>query len=456
MNDIRVPVVKLYAQNPHVKKALKPDNQMVATNPEQQKNLPQLVVPGFNDHHVILFGSKKPVKFAGAKYEPVDAVEKNSMDVFKNVAPSVVKINVAMEKVFVDPESGEEHVEKGGGSGSGSILDKEGHVLTNFHVINDADSIKIELNKGKEVEAKLIGADPSTDLALLKIDLPKAELEQLPIMKLGDSASVEGGQRAFAIGNPFNLYRTVTSGMVSALERSIVSPGGRLTKGVIQTDAPINPGNSGGALVNARGEQIGINAQIYSPSGASAGLGFAIPVNTAKDVVADLKVHGMVKRPFLGLSGGVPVEMFPPQIKAMLGIQDLEKGVIIQGVTPGGPAAQAGLKAGKMGVQFHPQMPPIILGGDIITAVDGKPVSNMTEIFDILDEKGIGSDIKIDYISLKVIPDPPAIKGFPSEPKSVTITVAETPGPDNNKSLNNPNMLKPLESDQLDEFGLRS
>ncbi|MEW5821234.1 MAG: trypsin-like peptidase domain-containing protein [Cyanobacteriota bacterium] len=458
MRDVSIPTIKLYVQNPSLtKNVTAPKKTIAMTDVQQNPNLPRLAIPGFNDHNVILFGKKfedTPVK----KYQPIDPVEKNSMDVFKNVAPSVVKINSKATKVVMDPRTGETQEIPSGGSGSGSILDKEGHILTNFHVINGADEITVELEKEKEVVAKLIGSDPSTDLALLKLDLPKAELEKLPVMILGDSTKVEGGQRSFAIGNPFNLYRTMTSGIVSALGRSIISPGGRITKGVIQTDAPINPGNSGGALVNAKGEQIGINSQIYSPSGASAGLGFAIPVNTAKEVVTELKAIGRVIRPYLGLSGGVPVEMLPPQVKKILGLDEIKKGVMLQAVIDGGPGDLAGLKGAQVGIQFNPMAPPIGIGGDIITKVAGKPVGNMTEVFEILDEHAIGTKITIEYVNHNVEEAPPmGVKGEVSEPKTVTIVVGETPGPDKKITAEyNEHMPKPLEKDDLENFGLRS
>ncbi|MGD9580900.1 MAG: S1C family serine protease, partial [Vampirovibrionia bacterium] len=423
----------------------------------------KLVVPGFNDHNVILFGKniKKPQAPAKTTYTPIDNVEKNSINIYNKIAPSVVEIAVKSIQQVVDPQSGEVTEIPSGGFGSGSILDKEGYIVTNFHVIKVADEITVILDKDKEAKATVIGSDPSSDLAVLKLDMPKAELEKLPIMKLGNSKDAIGGQRVFAIGNPFNLYRTVTQGIVSALERTIVSPGGRLTKGIIQTDASINPGNSGGALVNAKGEQIGINSQIYSPSGASAGLGFAIPIDLAKKIINDLKTEGRVIRPYLGLSGGLPVEALPPQLNKMLGIDKLEGGVILQNIIPDGPAAKAGLKGGEIGLSLSTGQ-TLLIGGDVITEISGQPVSNMTEIFELLDEKAIGEEIEIGYRNLSVEPNPPAgIKGTLSEHKTIKIVIEETPKPktelkDHLHELNNNNMPKPLETDRDRDFQFRS
>lgn len=461
MKTINLPQFTLLTNNVQPKMASKQPAQAPVMVPNE--NLSRLVLPGFNDHHVILFGNKakKPVKTDSTAYKPIDNVEKNSINIYNNVAPAVVEIAVSSNKIMVNPETGEKTKVPSGGFGSGSILDKEGYVVTNFHVINGAEEIKVIINKDHEVNAKLIGADPSSDLAVIKMDMPKEEMEKLPVMKLGSSADVVGGQRVFAVGNPFNLYRTVTQGIVSALERTIVSPGGRLTKGVVQTDASINPGNSGGALINAKGEQIGINSQIYSPSGASAGLGFAIPIDLAKKVIEDLKTEGRVNRPYLGLSGGLPVKALPPQLLDMLGIDKLESGVILQQIIPNGPASKAGLTGGSVGIQLSTG-DLLLLGGDVITQVSGKPVNNMTEIFEILDEKGIGDKIDITYSSLEVEPNPPVgIKGTLSEPKTISILIEGTPKPEEKDSehlheLNNGNTPKPLENDDNRDFQFRS
>lgn len=467
MKTINLPQFTLLTNNVQPRTASIPPKQTPVMMPNAS-DYSKLVVPGFNDHNVILFGAKakKTPAVASTAYKPVDNVEKNSINIFNNVAPAVVELAVSTTRIVMDPQTGMPKKIPSGGFGSGSILDKEGHIVTNFHVIKDAEEIKIIINKDHEVTAKLIGADPSTDIAVVKIvDMPKEELAKLPVMKIGTSDSVIGGQRAFAVGNPFNLYRTVTQGIVSALDRTIVSPGGRLTKGVVQTDASINPGNSGGALINARGEQIGVNSQIYSPSGASAGLGFAIPIDLAMKVVEDLKTNGYVSRPYLGMNGGLPVEALPPQLKAMLGMENIEKGVLLQAIIPEGPAAKAGLSGGKMAIQIQgPQgVQQMVIGGDLITKINGNPVGNMTEIFEQLDAKEIGDDLEITYCTAKIDVDEEnnQIKGTMSEPKTISIMVEATPKPEKESKelkldIDNSNMPKPLEDDTHRDFRFRS
>jgi S1-C subfamily serine protease len=461
MNNFSIPTVTV--NHALLNKKVQPQQNAVSVPPkvEMGKNLPTLAIPGFNDHHVILFGRKPAPATQGAdapkKYESLDSIEQNGINIYKNVSPAVVRVNVKSSQIVMNPETGEKMEIPQGGSGSGSILDKEGHVVTNFHVVSGADEIKIELEKGKSVPAKLIGSDPSTDISLLKIDMPKAELAKLPTVKLGDSNSAIPGQRTFAIGNPFSLYRTMTQGIVSALDRNIISPGGRITKGVIQTDASINPGNSGGALINAKGEQIGINSQIFTTSGSSAGLGMAIPINTAKQIIADLKTTGRVIRPYLGIKGGIPLEAMHPQLKQMFKLDKLESGVILQQVAEDGPASKAGLKGGQLMIQTN-EGDAMVIGGDIITKVNGQPVSNMTALFELLDENKIGDKLDIEYVSHNVKPDPEtqSVKASISKPKTVGVIIGETPAPENPAKVEfMESMPKPLEDDPLRDFNLK-
>lgn len=432
-------------------------SETLSTKLSSAPKLSTLALPGFNDHNVILFGKKLEAIKKTAKYQPVDQVEKNSMTVFKEVAPAVVQLKVSSEKIVVDPATGQTTKVPTGGSGSGSIIDKEGHVMTNFHVVANGQDIVVVLDKDKEVKATLVGTDPSTDIALVKLDMPKEELAKLPVMKMGEAGSVVGGQRVFAIGNPFGLYRSTSQGIVSALGRSIISPGGRMTKGVFQTDAAMNPGNSGGALVNAKGEQVGVNSQIATTSGASAGIGFSVPIDTALAVVEDLKTIGRVIRPYLGINGGVPMEAISAPIKEMLNIANVNEGVLLQSVVAGGPASESGLKGGDFMFQFGPQQ-SVLVGGDIITKVDGKPVSNMTEIFDLLDEHEIGTELNIEYMNLNVEVQPPnTIVGMPSDIKSMKLVVGETPDPKAFKDLEKGmDIPKRLEDDDLRDFRFRS
>lgn len=388
-------------------------------------DLSQLVVPSYNDHNVILFGKKIKNSSLLPGFGSAESVEKNAVDIYKEVSPAVVEIRCKVVKKSANPATGEVLEQEIMGNGSGSIIDKEGSVITNFHVINNAKDLTVMINKDKEVPAKVIGADPSTELALLKLEMPKEELAKLPVMDLGDSSTVEIGQTVYALGSPRGLFRSMTHGITSGLDRNIITPDGRMTNDVIQTDAAINPGNSGGALVNIKGEQIGINTQIISNSADSAGIGLAIPINTVKKVIAELKTNGKVIRPYIGLSGGIPLGLLPPAQQARIGVK-IDKGVLLQKIIKGSPADLAGLKGGQIQVAY--QGVPFLIGGDIITKVDDKPVTNMTDIFAILDEKKIGSEIMIEYYSndVKRVGNDVYAKQD-TQPKKVKLIVAETP-----------------------------
>jgi putative serine protease PepD len=262
---------------------------------------------------------------------------------------------------FVEPES------QGGGTatGSGIVLDGKGHILTNNHVIEGADKIEVKIGESDhEYTAEVVGTDPASDLALLKVDAPTKELDALT---LGDSAKMEVGDPVVAIGNPFGLDRTVTSGIVSALQRQIEAPNGFSIDNVIQTDAAINPGNSGGPLINSAGEVIGINSQIETGGGndGNVGIGFAIPINTAKEVIHELETKGTVEHAYLGISGGT----ITPQLAKAINLP-VKEGVLIATVEKGGPSDKAGLEGGN--TQATIDGAEITLGGDIITEADGK------------------------------------------------------------------------------------
>jgi S1-C subfamily serine protease len=285
---------------------------------------------------------------------------------------------------FGEPES------EGGGTatGSGFVIDGEGHILTNNHVIEGADKIEVKLGASDtEYEAEVVGADPASDLALLKVEAPSKELHPLT---LGDSSQVEVGDPVVAIGNPFGLDRTVTSGIVSALQRQIQAPNGFSIDNVIQTDAAINPGNSGGPLINAEGEVIGINSQIETggSSEGNVGIGFSIPINTAKAEIQQLETMGEVEHAYLGIEGGT----ITPTLAKALNLP-VQEGVIVQSVEKGGPADEAGVEGGTTSATIDGA--EVQLGGDIITEIDGKKVDGMDELIEMVNDAKPGESIEL-------------------------------------------------------------
>jgi S1-C subfamily serine protease len=305
---------------------------------------------------------------------------------------------------FIEPES-----QSGGtATGSGIVLDDQGHILTNNHVIEGASKIQVKLGESDhEYTAEVVGTDPASDLALLKVSAPTSELTPLT---LGDSSKMEVGDPVVAIGNPFGLDRTVTSGIVSALQRQIQAPNGFSIDNVIQTDAAINPGNSGGPLINAEGEVIGINSQIEtggSGSDGNVGIGFAIPINTAKEVIHELETKGSVEHAYLGIEGGT----ITPELAKAVNLP-VEKGVLIQSVEKGGPSAKAGIEGGS--TQATIAGAEITLGGDIITEADGKTIDNMEQIIELVNSKKPG-----DEVTLKLLRD--------GKEKTATVTLGTRP-----------------------------
>ena len=265
------------------------------------------------------------------------------------------------------------------GSGSGFVWDRQGNVVTNFHVIAGANSIQVVTSDGKEHKARVVGTDPDQDLAVLHIEVPA---DSLSPVKIGTSTNLRVGQKVLAIGNPFGLDHTLTTGVVSALERTIQSLSERTIQGVIQTDAAINPGNSGGPLLDSGGRLIGVNTQIVSPSGAFAGVSFAVPVDTVNRIVPQLVAYGKVIRP------GIGVIFYPDPIARRWDID----GMVIRRVSPGGAADEAGLRGSR-----EMRSGEVMLG-DIITAVDGKKVSTLNELRDILDQHKVGDRITVEVL----------------------------------------------------------
>ena len=333
--------------------------------------------------HIAVFGGHgagSPLELTEAEAAPAyDAEEQNNIAVYKRVLPSVV--NITSTTLVFDFFNGAVPQR---GQGSGFVLDKAGHVLTNFHVVEGANrGIEVLLSDKHRYAAKVVGTDRLHDLALLQIDAPN-----LQAVTLADSAQLAVGQKVYAIGNPFGLNGTMTRGIISSI-RSIRGSEGAPIEDAIQTDAAINPGNSGGPLLNSRGEVIGINTMIAS-NGAeqSSGIGFAIPINTAKAVLADLTRYGRVKRPSLGIiSYGIG-----PDLASQMGLA-VDSGVLIQKVVPGGAAERAGLRGGSQ--QAYVGNMPIMLGGDLIVAVDGQEVNDPQDINALMDKHQAGDTISV-------------------------------------------------------------
>jgi S1-C subfamily serine protease len=306
--------------------------------------------------------------------------EQNNIEVYKAIAPGVVYIqSTTTVRDFFGLFAQQRE-----GAGSGSIIDAEGNILTNYHVIADAEKLTVSFGSGKDYAARVVGKDPDTDLAVIRLlEQPK---EPLVVVPLGDSDKLIVGQKVLAIGNPFGLDRTLTTGVISGLERPIQAQNGRKIEGAIQTDASINPGNSGGPLLDSHGRMIGINSQIESPSGASAGVGFAIPVNIAKRIVPQLVRNGAVLRPNLSIDTR-DVTAFGPQ--AHLPVSD---GVVIWYARPGGAAANAGLHGLVRTEDGDVEL------GDIIVAVDRQKIANKDDLYKVLDNHQIGDTVNVEVI----------------------------------------------------------
>ena len=284
--------------------------------------------------------------------------------------------NIKLARSWLDFGS----IEIPSGAGSGFVWDKAGHIVTNYHVIRNADTFIISFHKDKkQYRAKIVGVEPKKDIAILKLEKRPAKL--IPI-SIGISSNLIVGQKTVAIGNPFGLDNTITQGIVSALDRKIDGIGGVKIHGMIQTDAAINPGNSGGPLLNSGGKLIGMNTLIFSKSGTSAGVGFAVPVDTIKRIVPQIIQHGRVIRPVLGIT------IFNSYEKRYFG---LKEGIVIKAIFPNGPAQKAGLKGigrDRFG-RFHV--------GDIILRIDNKKVDTLDDIYHVLEKYNIGDTVEITY-----------------------------------------------------------
>jgi S1-C subfamily serine protease len=268
--------------------------------------------------------------------------------------------------------------------GSGFVIDKSGHVVTNYHVIEGASKVEVSFSGNDEMPATVVGKDPSTDIAVLRIK--GAQGRALTPLELGSSDAVRVGDAVVAIGNPFGLERTVTAGIVSALQREITAPNGFAIDRVIQTDAAINHANSGGPLLNADGKVIGVASQIESSSGGNVGIGFAVPINTVKDVVSQLLEHGKVEHPYIGVEMATITTELASNVRL-----PVDHGVLIQRVRPGSPAAQAGLRGGTAQVVVDGES--YLVGGDVITQADGQPIQSAEQLRSVVTSKQPGDEI---------------------------------------------------------------
>jgi S1-C subfamily serine protease len=309
--------------------------------------------------------------------ETLDAEEQNNILVYRKNIPSVV--NITSKAVTFDFFYGLVPQE---GQGSGFVIDKKGLVLTNYHVIADARQVEVTMHNRKKYRATVVGTDPAHDLAVIKIEAPN-----LTPAVLGDSRNLQVGQKVYAIGNPFGLAGTMTRGIVSSI-RPVKEPNGATIDEAIQTDAAINPGNSGGPLMNWHGEVIGINTMILSSVGQNAGIGFAIPINTAKAVLNDLVTLGRVRRPALGVQT-IPIG---PELAEQMGLP-VDFGLLVVKVTAGGAAEHAGLRGGTE--RAYLGNTPIMLGGDLIVAIDGENVQDQQDLAQMMNAHRAGDAVKV-------------------------------------------------------------
>jgi S1-C subfamily serine protease len=309
--------------------------------------------------------------------EPFDSEEQNNINVYRKNIGAVVNVTSRVQAFdfFYGLYSQE-------GQGSGFVIDKQGHILTNYHVIADAQKIEVTLHNRKKYLATIVGTDRSHDLAVLQI-----KASDLQPMTLGDSTNLQVGQKVYAIGNPFGLAGTLTQGIVSSI-RQVQEPNGPVIEEAIQTDAAINPGNSGGPLLNWHGEVIGINTIIASSVGQSAGIGFAIPINTAKAVVNDLVALGRVRRPALGVHT-IPID---PEIADELGLA-ADYGLLIVQAVPGGAADRAALRGGSERAQLVNTI--VMIGGDLIVAIDGEKIESQQTLAQIMNKHRAGDTVKV-------------------------------------------------------------
>lgn len=333
----------------------------------------------------LLFAAAAGTAFGQAASDPLrtsipaylQADEVNTIQVFQRLSPNVVNIsNLRLERYLFSLDM----TEVPAGTGTGFVWDKAGHIVTNYHVVQDASKIQVSFKNGQSLQARVVGLEPRKDIAVLKVDIPAGY--KVEPLEVANSTELLVGQKAIAIGSPFGLDQTLTRGVVSALGRQIQGIGGVTIRDMIQTDASINPGNSGGPLVDSRGYLIGMNTMIFSKSGSSAGIGFAVPANTIKRIVTQLIKTGHTLQPGLGIT------FMNDSVAARLGLL----GVIILEVQEGGPAADAGLRGTSRLRTGEIEL------GDRIVAIDGKKVGNYDDLYNALDDHKIGDVVTITFV----------------------------------------------------------
>ncbi|MFH0821914.1 MAG: trypsin-like peptidase domain-containing protein [Pseudomonadota bacterium] len=320
------------------------------------------------------------------EYTPLDSSEAVVMDVYSRLSPAVVNITARRLafNFWMQPAPST-------GQGTGFVIDRRGHIMTNNHVVADSQNLEVTFVGERKLAAKLVGRDPLSDLAVIKVD----PFDEMKVSPLGDSGNLAVGQRAIAIGNPFGFQHTVTAGFISALNRDITIDQ-RTMMGMIQTDAAINPGNSGGPLINSRGEVIGVNTALFTQSGGFMGISLALPINRAKKVSAEIIKWGRAIYPWLGIKSWMDLD---PQLGTRIGLPQVS-GVLIVEIVPGSPAERAGLKGGhtlwtSRGVVWTYRGRPIVVGGDIILAVDGVPTPTFDEYRSVIQEKNVGAAVEL-------------------------------------------------------------
>jgi S1-C subfamily serine protease len=323
-----------------------------------------------------------PAAFPEAKTAGLVGDEVLNVKIYSQAGPAVANIltRTLEYDVFMDPVPVE-------GAGSGFVIDPRGYILTNFHVVQGAQAISVTLGDRSHYDAKFIGADERNDIALVKVD---TKGRSLPALAMGDSDALQVGQRVLAIGNPFGFQSTLTTGVVSALGRTVQTSQSTSIDAAIQTDAAINQGNSGGPLLNSHGDVIGINSAIYTPSGTTAGIGFAIPINTAKQIAQDLISEGRVRRALMGIQAWA----LTPSLAEALNLP-VNEGMLIERVTPGGPAERAGLRGGSREAVLG--MRRILLGGDVVVGMDGRPIASQLDLNLVMNRKRPGDVVKVQF-----------------------------------------------------------